>query len=205
MPGNSPSQHRQTSRIAWIAVGIAAVLGLFIVENLWIDARLRHRLHGIPSFVPAAQSTPWFLVFAAGAIALLLLVVCLVLLLKDQNASTPIKLGTFLMVALVMLLSLDWFRVTNGQPGIRSLLGLKRAHKVVLTWRPSPSQITGYNVYRKSGQTPGYQKLNVSPVQGLSYTDDTIENGKTYSYVARSVNSHGEESKDSETFTVTIP
>jgi hypothetical protein len=205
MRGVSASPRGQTSRIVWVAAGIAALLGLFLVENLWIDARLQHRSHRIPSFVPEPQSTSWFLVFAAGTVALLLLVACLVLLVKDHNTSVPVKAGTTLVVALVMLMSVDWFRVTNGQPGILPRFSPKKSHKVVLKWQASPSRISGYNVYRKTGQALGYEKLNASPVQGLTYTDDAVRSGKTYYYVTRSVNSRGDESADSEIFSVAVP
>lgn len=194
------------SKLAWLAAGIASVVLLFLIENLWVDARLRHRSHRIPSFIPGAQSAAWFIVFVIGAIAIVLLIVCLVLLLKDRNSPSWIKSVTAVMVALVMLLGVEWTRVTNGQPGLRHLLFPKKRHKVVLTWQASPSPyVVAYNVYRKGSADLGYLRLNPAPVKGLTYTDENAIGGETYLYVARSVDAHGDESIDSNVFSVSIP
>jgi hypothetical protein len=194
------------SKTAWTAATIASLLFLFLIENLWVDARLRHRSHRIPSFIPSAQSAAWFAVFVIGAIAIVLLLVCLVLVWKDRNAPLWIKASLGAFVVLVLLLGVEWTRVTNGQAGFRQLLFPKKTHKIVLTWQASSSaQVAGYNVYRKTSEQLGYLKLNAIPLKGLTYTDETVESGVTYLYITRSVDSHGDESTNSNVFTVYVP
>jgi hypothetical protein len=205
MTAVSPSSSIRNLKIARIGIGLGSLLILFFIENIWIDAKLRHRSHRIPSFVPDALGGPWFLVFVVAAIILALLVACLILLLRDRNASVGIKAGTGGMAILALLLSVQWVLVTNGQPGLRRLLSLGRKHKVVLTWQASPSSVAGYNVYRRTINGAGYERLNSAPISGLTYTDDKVQSGTTYYYVARSVGVHGEESVNSNLFTVSVP
>jgi hypothetical protein len=195
----------RTPKIAWFAGAMASALILFMIQNIWIDPWARHRSHRIPSLVPEPQSGTWFLVFAAGGVILVLLLVCLILLARDRNVALGTKLATAIAVVLVLVLGTEWFRVTNGQPGLLHLLASSKRHKIVLTWQASSSQITGYNVYRKKGPDGEFMKLNSKLIQGLSYTDDSVEGGVTYFYVTRSVDAHGGESANSNLFTVTVP
>lgn len=195
----------RTPKIAWFAGALASALILFMIQNIWIDPWARHRSHRIPTLVPEAQSGTWFLVFAAGGVILVLLLVCLILLARDRNVALGTKLATAIAVVLVLVLGTEWFRVTNGQPGLLHLLASSKGHKIVLTWQASSSQIAGYNVYRKKGPDGEFMKLNSKPIQGLSYTDDSVEGGVTYFYVTRSVDAHGGESANSNLFTVTVP
>jgi hypothetical protein len=204
MTGVSSSSSRSLT-IARIGISLGSLLILFLIENIWIDAKLRHRSHRIPSFVPDALGGLWFLVFVAAAIILILLTACLVLLLRERNVSTGLKAGTGAVLALALVLSLQWVLVTNGQPGLRRLASLGRKHKVVLNWQASPSSVAGYNVYRRTIEGPGYERLNASPINALTYTDDTVQSGMTYYYVARSVGLHGGESVNSNIFTVSVP
>ena len=48
-------------------------------------------------------------------------------------------------------------------------------------------------------------KINPTNIQGLSYTDDSVENGVTYIYVARAADALGNESSDSPRFVIAIP
>ena len=205
MSGVSPSSSTRNLKIAGIGISLGSLLVLFLIENIWIDSKLRHRSHRIPSFVPEALGGAWFLVFVAGAIILVLLVACFVLLLKDRDAPAGLKAGTGAMAVLAVLLSAQWVLVTNGQPGLRRLLSLGRKHKVILTWQASPSSVVGYNLYRRTTDGPGYEKLNSSPIGALTYIDDKVQSGMTYFYVARSVGGHGEESVNSNIFTVSVP
>jgi hypothetical protein len=200
-----PASSSRPSKTAWAAVTIASLLFLFLIENLWIDARLRHRSHRIPSFIPSAQSAAWFAIFVFGAIAIVLLLVCLVLLWRDHNTPLWLKAGLGAFAVLVMLLSVEWVGVTNGQPGVLELLLPRKTHKIVLTWQASPSPVVGYNVYRKAANGVSYTKLNSSPLNQLTYIDDKVQNGMTYFYVARAVGSRGEESANSNVFTISVP
>lgn len=195
----------RTPKIAWFAGALASVLILFMIQNIWIDPWARHRSHRIPSLVPEAQSGTWFLVFAAGGVILVLLIVCLILLVRDRNVALGTRLATAVAVVLVLVLGTEWFRVTNGQPGLLHLLASSKRHKIVLTWQASSSQVAGYNVYRKKGPDGEFLKLNSKPIQGLTYTDESVESGVTYFYVTRSVGAHGAESANSNLFTVTVP
>jgi len=79
-------------------------------------------------------------------------------------------------------------------------------HSVSLSWYPSPSPgVVGYNVYRSTSPGPPFAKLVNSTISELSYTDNTVEAGKTYTYVVSVVNSAGGESAYSQSVTVAIP
>lgn len=78
-------------------------------------------------------------------------------------------------------------------------------HSVQLTWSPSTSTVSGYNVYRSTVSGSGYVKLNSSLVANLAYSDATVESGITYFYVATAVDSGGDESADSNQASANIP
>jgi hypothetical protein len=85
-----------------------------------------------------------------------------------------------------------------------SLAGTGTAPKVSITWLPSTSQVSGYNIYR--GSAPGtYSKINTTLDSSTAYTDSTVVSGLTYYYAATSVNSSGQESSYSTPVAVTIP
>jgi hypothetical protein len=74
-----------------------------------------------------------------------------------------------------------------------------------LTWKASGSHVAGYNVYRSEVSGQKYQKINSSLVQGLTYSDNTVQSGVTYYYVTRAVDDQGHESANSNETTVAIP
>jgi hypothetical protein len=145
------------------------------------------------------------LAFAIGGIALLLLVVCQILLISERHLSAWTKVGTGIAVLVVLLLSVQWFCVTNGLPSVFRLQASGKKHKVTLTWKASSSHVVGYNVYRS--MTPGgnYLRINSSLVPGLTYTDNTVESGVTYYYVTRAVDARGYESVNSIGTSAAIP
>jgi len=161
--------------------------------------------HWIPSLAPEAQSGAWFLACAICGIALTLLVLCQILLVRDPDLYVGTKMGTGMAVLVVLLLCLQWFRVTNGQPAVLWQKASGKTHKVTLTWVASPLQVAGYNVYRS--QTPGgnYVRINSSLVRGLTYTDNTVVSGVTYYYVTRAVDDQGYESSNSKETSAVIP
>src|SRR6516162_2880009 len=68
------------------------------------------------------------------------------------------------------------------------------AHSVALRWNASPSpSVVGYIVYRATLPSTTYAILSSSPIDGLNYTDETVEAGQTYTYVVTAVNKGGEE------------
>jgi hypothetical protein len=81
------------------------------------------------------------------------------------------------------------------------------AHSVILTWDPSSSpSAVGYHVFRSAASGGPYAVLNSSGlVSGLSYTDLTVQPGKTYYYTLTAVDGNGVESRFSGEVSATIP
>jgi hypothetical protein len=78
-------------------------------------------------------------------------------------------------------------------------------HTVGLTWTPSTSSVTGYNVYRGATTGGPYSKLNSSSIVTASFSDSTVKSGSTYFYVTTSVNSSGAESTRSNEAKAVVP
>jgi hypothetical protein len=193
------------SSLTWIVWGLASLLFLFTVENLWVDSWLRHKFHRMPSLVPEALSGVWFLAFSLSGVALALLIVFQILLLRNRDIHLGTKIRTGVAVLFVLLLSVQWLLVTNRRPGLLPLHASGKSHRVKLTWEASRSKVAGYNVYRSTKSGSNYRKINSAPVPGLTYTDDTVQSGVTYRYVIRATDAEGNESSNSPEFTVTIP
>jgi len=89
--------------------------------------------------------------------------------------------------------------------GVSELHASGKSHIATLTWKSSTSRVAGYNVYRS--MTPGgnYAKINTTLVQGLTYSDNTVESGKTYYYVTRALDARGFESANSNETSAAIP
>ena len=190
----------RSSRITSIAWALASALFLFTAENIWIDPWLRHMSVRIPSLVPEALSGAWVLALALGGIGLVLLVMCQILLTRDRNLAVWTKVGTGIAVLVVLLLSVQWIRVTMQPTELR----LRSTHTVKLTRKASSSHVAGYNLYRRSPEF-NYVRINSSPVQGLTFTDDSVESGQTYYYVSRAVDARGFESTNSNEASAAIP
>ncbi len=99
---------------------------------------------------------------------------------------------------------------TTGSPALVALSGTGAtpvAHEVDLSWNApvsSPDPVAGYNIYRATG-SGSLVLINSSPDLVLTYVDNTVTSGNTYSYVAKSVDLSGVESVPSNEITVTIP
>jgi hypothetical protein len=76
---------------------------------------------------------------------------------------------------------------------------------VSLSWNPSTSGVTGYNVYRGTVSGGPYSKLNSSMDPGTRFVDTSVVPGDTYYYVTTAVNSSGQESGYSNEVKVVIP
>jgi hypothetical protein len=203
-PG-SPRPSGRRSRTTLIAWCLASILFLFTVENIWIDPWVRSKSHKMLSLVPEALSGSWFLALMVGGIMLAFLVLCQILLIKDRSLSVWTKVGTGITVLVVLLLSAQWVRMTSGwSPTIR-LQSRGATHTVALKWRPSSSQVAGYNVYRSMTPAGNYVQINSSLVQGVTFTDNTVESGVTYYYVTRAVDAVGHESVNSNEARAAIP
>jgi Domain of unknown function (DUF4082)/Abnormal spindle-like microcephaly-assoc'd, ASPM-SPD-2-Hydin len=79
------------------------------------------------------------------------------------------------------------------------------AHKATLSWTPSTSTVSGYNVYRGTQKGGPYTKETSSLVPGATYTDLSVQAGLAYYYVVTSVQSNGVESVYSSEVSATIP
>jgi hypothetical protein len=79
-----------------------------------------------------------------------------------------------------------------------------QTHSVTLSWTPSTSQVTGYNVYRGTVSGGPYTKLNAAVDPNPTYTDAGLTSG-SYFYVVTSVDQNGVESGYSNEVAVVIP
>jgi hypothetical protein len=85
--------------------------------------------------------------------------------------------------------------------------GTAVAHEVDLSWNApisSPDPVAGYNIYRLTG-SGSFVLTNSSPDSSITYVDNLVVSGATYSYVVKSVDLSGVESIASNQITVTIP
>jgi hypothetical protein len=79
-------------------------------------------------------------------------------------------------------------------------------HIVDLSWNASTStSVSGYNVYRSTASGGPYTKMNPSLNSSMSYSDGTVQSGKTYYYVTTAVSSTGAESAYSNQVTTVVP
>jgi hypothetical protein len=202
VPSESPGIKSRTLLITWL---LASGLALFLVENLWVDAWLRAKSGGFPRLVPEALTLSWFVMFALGGLVCVVLVVCLVLVSRHRRISLWGKVCTGVAVVGVCVLWGLWFGATGGA-WTASAGAAKHKHSVTLAWNASTSPVAGYNVYRSTVKGRDYVKINAKLIRGkTSYKDDTVESGKTYYYVTRSVDAKGIESLDSNETTVVVP
>ncbi len=82
------------------------------------------------------------------------------------------------------------------------------SYKVSLSWNaPSNSTdtVSGYNVYRATGTSSSFQKLNSSVNAPVTFTDQSVTNSTSYQYYVTSVDASGAESAPSNTATVAVP
>lgn len=80
------------------------------------------------------------------------------------------------------------------------------SHTVQLSWlASSSSSVVGYNVYRASGSSASFAKLNSTAISGLVYADSTVQAGQTYSYEVTTVASNGVESTPCKAVSTTVP
>ena len=78
-------------------------------------------------------------------------------------------------------------------------------HSVSLSWSPSSSTVTGYNIYRGTISGGPYAKINASVDAVTTYADSTVLSGQTYYYVTTAVDSSGTESAHSNQVVAQIP
>ena len=80
---------------------------------------------------------------------------------------------------------------SSGSPQTVSLSGAG-THDVILSWTASTTPgVVGYNVYRGTTSGGPYPtELNSAPINGTTYTDETVQAGQTYYYVVTAVASN---------------
>jgi P pilus assembly chaperone PapD len=78
-------------------------------------------------------------------------------------------------------------------------------HSVGLTWTASNSGVIGYFVYRRTGTTGTFSRLDSSIDSLTSFTDNSVVDGATYDYVVTAVAAGNVESIFSVEASVTIP
>jgi len=96
----------------------------------------------------------------------------------------------------------------SNSPQVVSLSGTGTApasYSVGLSWTPSSSSYSGFNVYRGSQSGGPYAKVNASLVPSASYSDPSVVAGDTYYYVATEVDTTGVESAYSTQVSAVIP
>jgi fibronectin type 3 domain-containing protein len=77
---------------------------------------------------------------------------------------------------------------------------------IALNWQaPSGSTVAGYNIYRATGSSSSFSKLNSSVNAPDSYTDGAVKASTTYEYYVTSIDSSGMESAPSNTATIVVP
>ncbi len=68
------------------------------------------------------------------------------------------------------------------------------ANRVELSWAQNDyDTLAGYNLYRSTSETGGFQKINTTVVTGTSYIDTDVAPGVTYYYYFKVVNTDGNE------------
>jgi IPT/TIG domain len=78
-------------------------------------------------------------------------------------------------------------------------------HTVTLSWTAGASGVSGFNVYRSSTSGGPYARLNSALLSGASFSDNHVQAGQTYFYVATSVNSNNAESGYSSQARAIVP
>jgi fibronectin type 3 domain-containing protein len=79
------------------------------------------------------------------------------------------------------------------------------SHAVSLSWTPSSSTYSGFNIYRGTTSGGPYTRVDTSVVSATSYVDSGVSSGSTYYYVATEVDSSGTESAYSGEVSAKIP
>ena len=65
-------------------------------------------------------------------------------------------------------------------------------HHASLGWAASPSSVMGYNIYRSSGPSGPFTRLNSDVEPATVFTDYSVVAGQTYYYAVTSVSAQGE-------------
>lgn len=95
--------------------------------------------------------------------------------------------------------------LSNGGTSEGRVAGPPRPHTINLQWNASPSAVAGYSVYRSDKPLGPYTKLKPSLIRMTSYTDPTVQSGRTYFYLVTAVDTKGRESLFSNQAAAIVP
>jgi hypothetical protein len=84
----------------------------------------------------------------------------------------------------------------NAEPVLYSSL-FNSLKAVNLTWTGQPDA-AGYNIYRTDVPHTRHVRINAAPVTGISFTDETVDEGQVYYYAVTAVGPTGLESNRSQ-------
>ena len=101
-----------------------------------------------------------------------------------------------------------FFNNASASPTVVNLTGTGSQsvqHSVSLSWLPSASPVTGYNVYRTTQPSGPYVRLNNSLIVSLAFSDNTVQPSTTYYYAATSLDSNNVESAYSNLAVAVVP
>ena len=103
--------------------------------------------------------------------------------------------------------SVSFLSSAANSPAIDMLSGNGTAivHSVILSWTGAPSGVSGYNIYRTTASGGPYTRINSALNSATTYTDNSVQAGQTYYYVATAVNGSGTESAYSSQIQTVIP
>jgi len=188
--------------IVWV---VSFVVSGFAAASIWLGPWLTNRFHRFHSLTPTPPSTTWMVAFAGVSVGCVLLVIGQILLTLRKNSSRLAKVSAAVAVTISILLSAQWFRVSSGEAFEAPQARVGRPHTVTLTWKPSPSKIVGYNVYRRTPSSGEYLKLTPTAIPDITFTDKNVVSGLIYDYSVTAVDSHNAESAHSAHAYATIP
>jgi hypothetical protein len=102
--------------------------------------------------------------------------------------------------------ALDFTSNAVNSPSAEALsgTGVASVYTVDLSWNPSTSQVSGYNIYRSSSLTGTYSKVNTSLDPATTFPDSTVASGATYYYDVTSVSPSGVESSPCTPVKITV-
>ncbi len=111
----------------------------------------------------------------------------------QENRVSPWLLGIGIFVVVLVLL----FGCASAGPSGLSANSVSGGIEV--SWQPSSSaNVVGYNVYRSTQSGSIGQKINPVMITDSKYVDRDVENGLTYYYTVRTVNSAGAEDSNTQ-------
>jgi hypothetical protein len=95
----------------------------------------------------------------------------------------------------------------TNSPSIISLSGNGTAgsHSVVLSWNNNSTSVAGYNTYSSTVSGGPYGRMSATSMASPTYTDTTVQSGRTYYYVVTALDANGTESAKSTEVSALIP